>query len=220
MNTGQLNGHEWVDLGLPSGVKWATCNIGASCPEEYGDYFAWGDARIKGQYSWETYKYYSGRARNRNLPKFLLPRIKLSKYNSHSNNGMVDNLNSLAASDDPANELWGSGWRLPRRADFEELQSLCKIEWEWNRDNKANGVTITGPNGNSIFLPAAGVYEDDLFLGTLARDEGGYWSSNLAFDSTKALTLRIYCLEPYLTISGLDEGYPRCYGLTIRPVTK
>lgn len=215
MTTGLSEGHEWVDLGLPSGVKWATCNIGASCPEQYGDYFAWGEIRTKGDFSWETYKYYSGKPRSMSIPKFLLPRIKLSKYNLYPKNGKVDGLCSLDPSDDAASALWGSSWRLPRIADFEELLHFCKAEW--GRRGNSFGVTVTGPNGSSIFLPGAGVYERDMFLG---RDDGYYWSSNLAFDSTKASFFRICIISPLLSISGRDAGCSRCYGNTIRPVTK
>ena len=101
--SGTVNGHEYVDLGLPSGTLWATCNIGANTPEEYGDYFAWGETQTKDTYSWSTYQYANGT---------FWQDPQLTKYCTDANygyNGFTDNLTTLQASDDPATANWGSG---------------------------------------------------------------------------------------------------------------
>lgn len=138
------NGHEWVDLGLPSGLKWATCNVGAKCPEEYGDYFAWGETTVKGNYTEQNYCYH-------------------------------DNPTILPLNADSAHINWGSNWRMPTDDEWIELREMCK--WEWCTQNKVSGYCVTGPNGKSIFLPAAG-FRYDTYL-NFAGSYGIYWSSSL-----------------------------------------
>ncbi len=117
---GAVNGHEYVDLGLPSGVKWATCNVGANSPYDFGDYFSWGETRTKREYSTHTHK-------NINVKNIA----GMSRY-------------------DVATAKWGVPWRMPTKNELDELARKCS--WEWT----ANGAVVTGPNGNSIFLPIAG----------------------------------------------------------------
>ena len=153
---------EAIDLGLS--VKWATCNVGASTPEEYGDYFAWGETQPKGKYDWSIYKYCNG---TENI---------LTKYSTRSSYGNVDNKTILDLEDDAAYVNWGGIWRMPTTAEQQELINNCT--WNWTTQNGVNGYKVTGPNGNSIFLPAAGYME---YSGPSAVGSfGGYWSSSLS----------------------------------------
>ena len=175
-NTGN---HEYVDLGLS--VKWATCNVGASKPEEYGDYFAWGETQPKSTYNWSTYKYCNGSYNT------------LTKYNNSSSYGTVDNKTKLELSDDAARANWGGSWRMPTRAEQGELRENCT--WTWTTQNGVNGYKVTSKkNGNSIFLPAAG-YRDVSSLSN-AGSYGDYWSSSLFSGSPS----RAYDLDFYSDI--------------------
>ena len=123
---GQHNGHEYVDLGLPSGVKWATCNVGANKPEEYGYYFAWGETRPKTEYTEEN-------------------SLTCGKQMSD----ISGNVNY-----DAATANWGGDWRMPTNYELGELRDECI--WTWTMQNGVEGCNVKGPSGNSIFLPAAG----------------------------------------------------------------
>lgn len=167
-----LSEHSWIDLGLPSGTKWATCNIGAANPEEYGEFFAWGEIAEKGAYTWESYRYAEGTSWNN-------PR--LTKYCSDpqfGNNGFTDNLTLLEATDDAATANWGSDWRIPTYEEMSELMTSCTIVW--TTINGVGGRQFTGPNGNSIFLPAAGYQSgsEHNYNGSY----GIYWTSSLYTD--------------------------------------
>ena len=156
-----ISGAQVVDLGLS--VKWATCNVGANSPEEYGDYFAWGEVKPKSVYNWSTYKYCNGSYNT------------LTKYNTESKYGRVDYKTTLDAQDDVATVNWGSNWRMPTKEEQDELRTECK--WEWTKLNGVNGYKVIGPNGNSIFLPAAGcMYNSDLYN---VGSDGYYWSCSL-----------------------------------------
>ena len=186
--TGQKNGHTYIDLGLPSGLLWATCNVGANAPEEYGDYFAWGETTPKETYNWDTYKYYDG---------------SVTKYTGS------DSLTILEASDDAATANWGAGWRMPTADEMRELQDYCIVVW--TEQNGVNGRKFTGPNGNSIFLPAAG-YRIDSELDNAGSD-GYYWSSSLSSGNTdRAWHLYFYSGNYYMS-----NRY-RYYGFTVRAV--
>ena len=152
-----------VDLGLS--VKWATCNVGASTPEDYGDYFAWGETSTKSTYGWSTYKYCNGSYNT------------LTKYNNSSSYGtMVDNKTQLDLSDDAARANWGGSWRMPTDAEMTELRKQCT--WTWTTQNGVNGYKVTSKsNGNSIFLPAASYYRFGLVDNV--GHGGYYWSSSL-----------------------------------------
>ena len=188
-------GAQAVDLGLS--VKWATCNVGANSPEEYGDYFAWGEVKSKSVYNWSTYKY-SNRPYN-----------TLTKYNSDSGYGRVDNKKTLDVQDDAATANWGGAWRMPTKAEQDELRTKCK--WVWTTLNGVYGYKVIGPNGNSIFLPVAGY----MVGGTLyyAGSYGDYWSSSL------------YTYNPgsayYVSFSSIYVGWGyghRYDGRSVRPV--
>ncbi|MBO7134868.1 MAG: hypothetical protein J6W06_12025 [Bacteroidales bacterium] len=198
--TGALNGHEWVDLGLPSGLLWATTNVGAENPEEYGDYFAWGETTTKEIYDWSTYRYCDGRLST------------LTKYcnNAESgNNGFTDNLTTLEASDDAATANWGAGWRMPTYDEMVELKDNCTVTW--TTQNGVNGRLFTGPNGNSIFLPAAGIrYGSD--LGN-AGSFGRYWSSSL-YTGYPDNARYLYFYSDNYNVSDFVRGS----GFSVRPV--
>ena len=194
---GILNGHNYVDLGLPSGTKWATSNVGANSPEEYGDYFFGGETTPRETWDdgWINYLWCNGWC------------DKLTKYCSNAdygNNGFVDTLTTLEASDDAATANWGDGWRMPTKAEMQELYDNCTNEWTTTQ-NGVNGYLFRGNNGNSIFLPCAGLiapFNNDFRL--------AYWSSSLNTDNP------IYAWH-FTSISGLAIN-GRAYGLSVRPV--
>ena len=165
--TGQRAGHCYVDLGLPSRTKWATCNIGANSPVDYGDYFAWGETTTKDVYNWSTYLWCEGS--DRTLTKYCCDP-------AYGYNGFTDDLISLVSSDDVAKVNWESNWYIPREADFQELIDNCTATWILL--NGVVGRLFTGPNGNSIFLPAAGDYWENWG----GRGCGYYWSKSLCTD--------------------------------------
>lgn len=173
--TEKVERYRAVDLGLS--VKWATCNVGASKPEDYGDYYAWGETTTKSDYSLETYKYRT----------------------------------TLTSSDDVATVKWGSKWRMPTKEEMQELNEDCT--WTWTTQNGVNGMKVTGPNGNSIFLPAAG-YRN----GTDFEDcgvYGVYWSATLAGYGTYDAYVLLF-ESGYSTWNGLGFCFT---GIAVRPVT-
>lgn len=163
----------YVDLGLPSGTLWATCNIGATNPEDYGDYFAWGETEGyndgKTDFGWSTYKWCEGSSNT------------LTKYCndcSYGYNGFTDELTELDLEDDAAYVKWGPAWRMPSIEQFNELIDDNYTTTEWTIQNGVNGYLITSKtNGNSIFLPPAGRYSNSQLLG--ADSYGDYWSRTL-----------------------------------------
>ena len=166
-NSNHVASKEYVDLGLPSGTLWATCNVGANRPEDIGDYFAWGETAAKDMYDWKQYKY----------SEFVDGSYLLNKYCTDPAcgvNGFVDGITELEPSDDAARVCLGRGWRMPTSEEFNELYQ--HTTFEWTAINGVEGRLLTGSNGNSIFLPAAGFYlEDTIICGKL----GIYWTSTL-----------------------------------------
>ena len=155
------NGHEYVDLGLS--VKWATCNVGATRPEVYGGYYAWGETEEKDNYDWSTYKWCNG------------SNDTMTKYCTNSDYGTVDNKTVLDPEDDVAHVKWGGSWRMPTKAEQDELRENCI--WTWTTQNGVGVCKVTGPNGNSIFLPAARLYYGKEFYDRGVF--GAYWSNTL-----------------------------------------
>lgn len=200
------NNHEYVDLGLS--VSWATCNIGANSPEEYGDYYAWGEIEVKSNYEWSTYKYGNGTNDSINV---------LTKYNSDIYYGtVVDYKTKLDTEDDVAYVKWGGLWRLPTDEEFKELIDSCT--WTWKMQSGVNGYLVTsnrkGYTDRSIFIPAAGMREEtSLYSDGVACY---YWSSSIPADrsSVSAWYLSGY---RYPNIHALHFFY-RCYGQSVRPV--
>ena len=183
------NGYEYVDLGLS--VKWATCNVGANSPEEYGDYFAWGETSTK-----ETYD-------DDNCPTYGL---SISQLQSQ---GYIDSEGNLTAQYDAATANWGGDWRMPTMAEQEELLNNCT--WTWTTQNGVNGYNVKGPNGNSIFLPAAGSHNYTVLYD--ADSLGYYRSSSLATDSPNYA----YALD--FSSSYVDWNFNnRFCGRSVRPV--
>ena len=181
---------DYVDLGLPSGIKWATKNLGASKPSDYGDYYAWGETEPKPNagYSWETYKWGTS--------------VNLTKYND------TDGKTTLDPADDAATAKLGSPWRMPTYDEIKELLDNCT--WTWTTQDGKNGYEVKGMNGNSIFLPAAGGRNGSELSN--AGFSGYYWSSSLNTAAANALYLFFSSGE-----FGWYYIY-RSYGYSVRPV--
>ena len=181
-NRKKYNGREWVDLGLPSGLKWATCNVGADKPEEYGNYYAWGETEIKSEYTADNCATW---------------RKKLGDISGDSRY-------------DAARRNWGGSWRMPTKAECQELVDNCT--WTWTTQGVHKGYKVTSKkNGNSIFLPAAGYRTGSLLY--CQREGGFYWMSTPDESSTASA----YGLN---FNSGIHCGgwLTRGYGHTVRPV--
>ena len=189
-----------VDLGLLSGLKWASCNVGATAPEDYGNYYAWGETETKADYSWATYKYANGAD------------DKFTKYcinASYGNEGFTDNKTTLEPEDDAAHVNWGGDWRMPTDAEWTELREQCT--WTWTTQNGVYGYQVTSKiNSNSIFLPATGYrYGMRLYY---AGNDGRYWSSSLfAGYQNNAWSIS------FSPKTGRDY-YGRNFGFPVRPV--
>ena len=181
-STGTENGHEWVDLGLPSGLKWATCNVGAKTPEQCGNYYAWGETKPKDEYT---------------------------QANSLTYEKQMDDISGNAQYD-AATANWGGDWRMPTKVEMEELNDKCT--WEWTKQNGIRGYKVTGPNGNSIFLPAVGYFNGTTFSSG-SCGSSYYWSST-PYSNGNAYYLR-FDSGGHSTITAF--GY-RNYGSSVRPV--
>ncbi len=182
-----VNGHECVDLGLS--VRWATCNIGASAPEDFGQFFSWGETKTKKNFTPGDYTY------------------KREIANSWINIG--DDIKDTKY--DVAKIIWGNDWRLPTAVEVREL--LDKCEWQWIEENDKSGYRITGPNGNSIFLPAAGVKMlDETYY---ENSYGYYWTSNIS-PSDAGNAYNLYFFSSY---KGVDS-VRRYFGHVVRGVTE
>lgn len=202
--------HEYVDLGLPSGTLWATCNVGASSPEECGDYIAWGETTGykdgKTTFDWRTYKYCEGS--NTTMTKYCI-------QSSYGYNGFTDGLTELLPEDDAATAIWGIGWQMPSLDQCEELYNSNYTTTEWMTENGAYGIKITSnSNGNSIFLPAAGSYHDASPYNV--GNWGYYWSRSLHRNNSGMAYLLYFC-SVYTSI-GRNDG--RFDGRCVRPVRK
>lgn len=210
LGTQKMNAQNtFVDLGLPSGTLWATCNVGASSPGEEGTYFAWGETSGKTSYTWSSYKHCKGTVSS------------LTKYcteENRGNNGFKDGLTELQPEDDAATANWGKDWQMPSEAQFKELMNDSYTTKEWTKLNGNYGAMITSKsNGHSIFLPALGRMTNnytDLYY------NGYYWLRSLDTSSIEASYLGFY------TISDEDEDKfyfycssdDRYFGMNVRPV--
>ena len=179
-STGTENGHEWVDLGLPSGLKWATCNIGAKTPEQCGNYYAWGETKPKEEYN---------------------------QSNSLTYGKQMDDISGNAQYD-AATANWGGEWRMPTYTEMTELNNKCT--WEWTKQNGVKGYKVTGPNGNSIFLPAVGYFGTTFYGGSCGFSY--YWGST-PFSGTSSA----YVLKFDSGSHNTDHNH-RYNGYSVRPV--
>ena len=199
-----IDGHAYVDLGLTSGTLWATTNVGADSPEEYGDYFAWGETTPQSDnaYTWVSYKWCNG------------THNKITKYctnSSYGNDGFTDGKAVLDANDDAARANWGGDWRMPTRAEFEEL--IDNTRREWTKQNNVAGYKFTSKtNGNSIFLPAAGYRSYSVILEK--GSYGYYWSSSL----DESYPDHAWSLSFNDGWERANYGYYRYFGQSVRPV--
>ena len=192
--------HIYVDLGLPSGTLWATCNVGADSPEDYGDYFAWGETQPKATYNWYTYQYCNG---NYNT---------LTKYcsnSSYGSSGFTDNLTTLLPEDDAATANWGEDWRMPTVEDWQELYNNTTTTW--TIQNGVYGRRFVAANGNKLFLPAAGYYNGDNLNDA---GNGGYYWSNLL---NTVAPLKGMLFEFFSGSYTANDGY-RSTGRSVRAV--
>lgn len=193
----KINGHEAIDLGLPSGLLWATCNVGASSPDKIGNYYAWGEVKTKTTFSESNYLLIANK--NNGI-------VHYTKYITSSTYGTIDNKTVLDSSDDVASVVWGGTWRMPTSKDFEELISKCT----WKDDYTNQRVICTGPNGKCIYFPDCGFYKNSELI-----------NANCIYMWTSSL----YIYDGYASAFeefGRTEIYyeNRYYGLTVRPVSK
>lgn len=209
----------YVDLGLPSGTLWAMCNVGADSPEKPGDYYAWGETKTYGEedqsnmmnynyagsyvktaYNWCTYKFCEG------------SETSMTKYCISADCGVVDSLRMLEPVDDVATVVMGENWRMPTEKEWKELHASCT--WTWVANGKSSGYKVTGPNGNSIFLPAAGARFSKGNLSDVG-EYGYYWSNCVG----RSNCYNAYCMrfcEAIIETCSIHRGY----GRSIRPVCK
>ena len=183
--------HTYVDLGLPSGTLWATCNVGANSPEEFGDYFAWGETQPKDTCNWSTYQFYNG--------------VGLTKYTGD------DGLTTLLPEDDAATANWGANWRMPTRLEWQELINNTTVTW--TQQGGVNGRLFTAQNGNTLFLPATGCFTGSniYYVGS-----GGYcWSSSLCMEDPTLTWTFLFATDYYMIYC-----YGRAYGRSVRPVRR
>ena len=219
---GTENGYEYIDLGLPSGLKWATMNVGANMPEECGRFYAWGETKsfleedttnivnynnymnttyVKSYYYWNTYKWYSG-----------LQNV-MTKYCIDPNFGSPDNKIVLEPEDDAAVQNWGGKWRMPTQYEFLELHDKCS--WVWTDSYNETGVkgyVVTGPNNNSIFLPVTGYRSNYQYYS--ADTYGCYWTSSLGQRDGGCA----WCFDFNSEKCDYGSSHSRCNGRNVRAV--
>ncbi len=208
-----INGHKYVDLGLPSGLLWATCNLGAESITDYGDSYAWGETTPKTKYNLGTYKWYTSEtivevdADGFEVTKTI---ETYTKYNTKSTYGSIDNLTTLEFVDDAAAVNWGGDWRMPTEAEQDELCNYCT--WTWVTLNGVKGYKVSSKaegNSNYIFLPA-------MDTKTGIGWGGYYWSSSLEErDPTEAYGLTFY--SSYYEKVDIERYNGRCVRAVCSP---
>ncbi len=195
--TGQENGYTWVNLGLPSDIKWATCNVGTTTPEGSGNCYSWGEITPSLRGGWVNYKYSNNDYDD--LTKYCCDEM-------YGYGHFADHKTTLDPEDDAATVNWGDPWRMPTHNEWTELLDNCT--WTWTAQNGVDGYRVTSrTNGNSIFLPAAGLKGD-------GSDRGCYWSSTLYIEKS-------YCAWGIMfesTGERKNHKYGRFYSMSVRPV--
>ena len=198
-SSGTSGKYQYIDLGLPSGTLWATCNVGANNPWEHGDHYAWGYINKKSKVDWDNYKFANGSSH------------RLTKYctsSNYGNNRFVDNKTTLDRSDDVACQQWGSSWCIPTSDQLMELKGFCS--WYWTTYHGKNGCMVTGPNGNTLFLPAAG--HINIYGRVWDKTTNGYYYSRTLGTPIKANSI-------HFSNGSLEfTGFERWNGMSIRPV--
>ncbi len=198
--SGEINGYAYVDLGLPSGLKWATCNVGATSPTDYGDYFAWGEIIPKDVYDWGTYQHWNDTNGD-------------GDWNSILDEFTINSDISSNTQYDAAIANWGKGWRMPTEDEVQELVDYCDLQQ--TKVNEVEGFVVIGPNGSCIFFPAAGCHYESSFLD--AGVSGLYWSS------TPDSVYFYFDGSAYAFHFNNDRKYvddrPCFWGLSVRPVS-
>ena len=202
---------EYVDLGLPSGIKWAKRNLGASKPSDYGHYYAWGETEPKTDYTWATYKWMqAGQSDWKHITKYTVADGQTEGIWYDAGGTFIgDNKTTLEAADDAATRKLGSPWRMPTMIELQELIDHCT--WTWTTQDGKNGYEVKGTNGNSIFLPAAGYREGSELNG--AGSWGRYWSSSLS--TGRSFNARVLYFRSDGHAWNDTSRYP---GFTVRPV--
>lgn len=218
-----VSGGQEVDLGLS--VKWAGWNIGASSPEQYGEYYAWGETQTKGIYYWDTYKFneedsiqIDHETLKKSYQEYLL------SINGIISGRLGENVIEGAVATDVATAKWGEGWRMPTKEELQELVEGC--EWTWCTYKGVAGYKVEGSNGNSIFLPAAGCYNGSSLNN--AGKFGLYWSGQWfdpwrdpqdeKFYSDKAYCLDLGVKDTNRFIDYAINAYDYRFGFSVRPV--
>ena len=218
-----INGHAFVEMG--DGLKWATCNIGAENPQDYGDYFAWGETETKESYGWATYKWMQeGQSDWRYITKYTFADSQTEGIWYDSEGSFIGDgktsLKDYDYADDAARGNWKSTWRMPTDAEWTVLRNTDNFDWTWTDDYEGTGVAgrivtskVAGYEGNSIFLPAAGSrYGSDLYS---AGSYGYYRSSSLSEYYSD------YARYVYFTSEGVYKyNHDRYYGQSVRPVSE
>lgn len=201
--SGVLDGHEYADLGLPSGTLWAVCNLGASSPSETGDFFAWGETEIKDYYVWETYKFFD---------KFI-DDIYWGSYVTCHNIGT----DICGTEYDAARVHWGDAWRMPNYDEIKELRRTCW--WKLVTESGVLGYRLYGPNENSIFLPFTGYFLGNEVIHTHL---GEYWCGTESIKSGAPEDANYTAFTFDFDTGGVNvaAGNSKMCGAVIRPVVK
>lgn len=201
--SGVINGHEYADLGLPSGTLWAVCNLGASSPSETGDFFAWGETEIKDYYVWETYKFFD---------KFI-DDIYWGSYVTCHNIGT----DICGTEYDAARVHWGDAWRMPNYDEIKELRRTCW--WKLVTESGVLGYRLYGPNENSIFLPFTGYFLGNEVIHTHL---GEYWCGTESIKSGAPEDANYTAFTFDFDTGGVNvaAGNSKMCGAVIRPVVK
>ena len=190
------DGHEYVDLGLPSGTLWATCNVGADTPEGRGSFFAWGETQPKETFRMDNYKYW--------VDYYYLTKYCHVSYAGY--NGYKDDLTVLQQEDDAATTNWGNDARTPTREEWQELLDNCNSRW--TKKNHVSGMLFMGLNGKTLFIPEVGCS----YIGS----DCYYWSSSLYTDHFPTQAWHVWFNHSTNETKLRHES--RDIGMPIRPV--